>query len=154
MNMELSIISESEMRDFGAKLARTIVSDGGDVQAARVIELIGDIGAGKTTFVKGLAVGLGASEEVASPSFTISRVYDLPHGLRLYHYDFYRLTDAGILRDELREVSDDERAITVIEWADIVEDVLPEPRIRLTIRATGETTRTVFVYGLPEGTAL
>lgn len=144
--MTITINSEAEMKAFGARLALALTRP----DSPRLLELIGDVGAGKTTLVKGLADGLGVSEEVASPSFTISRVYDAADGLRLYHYDFYRLTDAGILRDELAEVVGDPEAVTVIEWAEIVEDVLPDPRIRLTIRATGETTREVIVYGLQE----
>jgi len=146
--MQVSINSEAEMKAFGAQLARTMMAAG----RARLLELIGDVGAGKTTLVKGLALGLGIEEEVASPSFTISRVYDAEGGRRLYHYDFYRLTDAGILRDELAEVLRDPEAFTVIEWAEIVDDVLPEPHIRLTIRATGETTREITIYGI-EGDA-
>lgn len=144
--MELTINSEAEMKAFGARLAAALKT----MTGPRVLELIGDIGAGKTTLVKGLAAGLGVDEEVSSPSFTISRVYDAADDLKLYHYDFYRLTDAGILRDELAEVVEDLQAITVIEWAEIVDDVLPDPHARLTIRATGENTRQVLVYGFKE----
>lgn len=132
------------MKALGARIAQTLRR----IEGPKVLELVGDVGAGKTTLVKGLAERLGVSEDVASPSFTISRVYDAHAGLRLYHYDFYRLTDAGILRDELAEVIGDPEAVTVIEWAEIVDEVLPEPHPRLTIRATGETTREVIAYGL------
>ena len=64
----------------------------GRAPRASVIELVGDVGAGKTTFVKGLAKALGVSEPVSSPSFTISKTYALPDGGNLVHYDFYRLT--------------------------------------------------------------
>ena len=142
--MTINIASEDEMKALGVRIARALAGESG----VRVLELIGDVGAGKTTLVKGLAAGLGIIEEVASPSFTISRVYDIPPRSRLFHYDFYRLTDAGILRDELAEVIDDPTAITVIEWAQIVDDVLPDPHARVTIRATGENEREVIVYGL------
>lgn len=145
--MHITITSESDMKAFGGRLATKLASHPG----SKVLELIGDVGAGKTTLVKGLATGLGVTEDVSSPSFTISRVYDAMKGVSLYHYDFYRLTDAGILRDELAEVLYDPDVITVIEWAEIVEDVLPDPHVRLTIRATGETTREVIVYGLDGG---
>jgi tRNA threonylcarbamoyladenosine biosynthesis protein TsaE len=147
--MEYSLDSDQAMRDFGAHVGEAIK----DLQPAKdeafVLELIGDVGAGKTTFTKGMAIGLGITEDVASPSFTISRVYDAGQK-RLYHYDFYRLTDAGILRDELGEVMADPSAIVVIEWADIVEGVLPDDHARLTIRATGEVSRSVIAYGLPD----
>lgn len=123
-----------EMKLFGAKL-------GSRLAGGECIELVGDVGAGKTTLVKGIAQGLEIEETVQSPSFTISRVYDTPHELRLAHYDFYRLHDAGIMADELREASQDPRTITTIEWADIVSGVLPDDHMTITITATGESER-------------
>ena len=106
---------------------------------------MGDVGAGKTTFVKGLAQGLAVDEDVQSPSFTISRVYEARDGLQLAHYDFYRLTDAGIMADEVREVVEDETSVTVIEWADIVEGVLPGERFTLQFSAPTETSRQIVL---------
>jgi tRNA threonylcarbamoyladenosine biosynthesis protein TsaE len=113
---------------------------GKKLQGGEVIELIGDVGAGKTTFVKGLGKGLGIDDEVQSPSFTISRVYEARDGLALHHYDFYRLQDAGILGMELAESIEDPQAITVIEWADTVQNVLPHERLvlRLNYKPDGE----------------
>jgi tRNA threonylcarbamoyladenosine biosynthesis protein TsaE len=101
------------------------------------------VGAGKTTFVKGLAKGLAVDDEVQSPSFTISRVYNGRDDLELVHYDFYRLTDAGIMANELSEMVHDAKVITVVEWADIVEGVLPEGHYTITITAPTETSRKV-----------
>jgi tRNA threonylcarbamoyladenosine biosynthesis protein TsaE len=134
--MNLRITADTEMHAFGARLARLLT--GGEV-----IELRGDVGAGKTTFTKGLAAGLGIDETVQSPSFTISRVYDAPNGLRLAHYDFYRLHDAGIMADELNETVQDPSTVTVIEWADIVDGVLPVDRVTIAIAPTSETDRQV-----------
>lgn len=134
--MTIEVKSEADMRQFGQSLAKAL-------RGGEVIELIGDVGAGKTTFVKGLAAGLDIDEDVQSPSFTISRVYETPNGLTLVHYDFYRLQDPGILLNELAENQTDTSSITVIEWADIVEGVLPSDRIRLSITASGENSRTV-----------
>ena len=104
------------------------------LHGGQVIELIGDVGAGKTTFTKGLARGLGITEAVQSPTFTISRLYQ---GKRwhLAHYDFYRLDDAGIMQDELAETLADRDTITVIEWAGSVAGVLPADHITITITA-------------------
>ena len=80
----MKINSEQEMLAFGKSFATK----------ASIIELIGDVGAGKTTFVRGLADGLGIKESVTSPSFTISKSYAIPSRKgRLIHYDFYRLPD-------------------------------------------------------------
>lgn len=94
-----------------------------------------DLGGGKTTFVRGLARGMGSSDRVASPTFTISRVYDA-QPLRMYHFDFYRLGEAGLIAEELDEILDDPLAVSVVEWAGIVADVLPERRLKITINKT------------------
>ena len=110
-----------------------------------MLELIGDVGAGKTTFVKGLAVGLGVDETVQSPSFTISQVYVARDDLRLAHYDFYRLQDPGIMANELQETVHDAQTVTVLEWADTVVDVLPEGHWRIVLNATSENVRSVIM---------
>lgn len=124
------------MKALGARLGAAL--GGGET-----MELIGDVGAGKTTLVKGLVAGLKIEDEAQSPSFTISRVYDTPGGLRLAHYDFYRLQDPGILAAELAEVTADARTVTVIEWATIVEGVLPADRLSVAITPMSETSRRV-----------
>lgn len=114
---------------------------GSHLKGGEVFELIGDVGAGKTTFVKGLAQGLGIDDDIQSPSFTISRLYDARDGLQLVHYDFYRLTDPGIMENEVAEMIHDKTVITVIEWADIVEGVLPEHRYTIQFESPSETVR-------------
>ncbi len=91
----LTLQSESEMIDFGRQLAQKI-------QPPTLIELVGDVGAGKTTITRGLALGLGITEPVTSPSFTISKQYPFPGGT-LVHYDFYRLHSPGLMQDNLLE---------------------------------------------------
>ena len=134
--MTHEIIGENAMKAWAEQLGVCLA--GGEL-----IELIGDVGAGKTTLVKGLAVGLGIDEDIQSPSFTISRVYDARNDLQMAHYDFYRLHDAGIMADEIREVMDDPRSIVVIEWANIVNDVLPADRLTIRITSPTETTRVI-----------
>lgn len=127
-----------EMTAFGRRLA-------GFLRGGEVIELIGDVGAGKTTLTKGIADGLGVDEAVQSPSFTINRVYPAKNGLSLVHYDFYRLDDAGIMKQELTETIKDRHNITVIEWANVVTGVLPTDRLTLTIVPPTETSRRIIV---------
>lgn len=132
--MIIEVTSEDEMKQWGVKLGALLV--GGEI-----IELIGDVGAGKTTLTKGIATGMQIDETVQSPSFTISRVYEAPSGVRLAHYDFYRLQDAGIMADELHETLHDEKTVTIIEWADIVDGVLPADHVKISISALTETDR-------------
>jgi tRNA threonylcarbamoyladenosine biosynthesis protein TsaE len=136
--MSLQISSTKDMDDFGIKLGAILV-DG------IVIELIGDVGAGKTTLAKGIAMGMGVEDNVQSPSFTISQVYEGHDNLRLAHYDFYRLKDAGIMKDELSEVVNDPKTVTLIEWSEIVQGVLPEDRLTISITPLAETTRELSI---------
>lgn len=123
------------MKQLGEAIGRSV--SGGEV-----LELVGDIGAGKTTLTKGIARALGISEPVQSPTFTISRVYDSPKGLRLVHYDFYRLSEAGIMGDEIREAMDDD-SVVVVEWAGAVDDDLPKDRLVVKITTISEEERLV-----------
>lgn len=118
---------------------------GDRLKGGEVIELIGDVGAGKTTFVRGLAKGLAVVEDIQSPSFTISRQYDARNKLRLLHYDFYRLKEPGIMSEELTEAVNDPRNVVVIEWAASVSEVLPKDRLVLSIKVSGDTGRSVDV---------
>lgn len=140
--MIIEVEGEAQMRECGEKIGRLL-------RGGETIELIGDVGAGKTTFVKGLARGLEIDEDVQSPSFTISRVYDARDSLQLAHYDFYRLNDAGIMKDELSETMRDAQTITVIEWADIVEGVLPSERLTISIETPTDTSRALTLTGSP-----
>lgn len=117
-----SVKNEAHMRKIGEQL-------GACLRGGEVIELIGDVGAGKTTLVKGIGTGLRVDDDVQSPSFTISRVYAARDDLELHHYDFYRLQDAGVMKYELAESIQNPHAVTVIEWAGTVEDVLPQDHI-------------------------
>lgn len=97
------------------------------LEAGAVVALIGDLGAGKTRFVKGISRGLGVKENVTSPTFTI--VNEHLHGrLPLYHFDCYRLKSTT----ELDEIGFDEyvygKGICVLEWADLIESKLPKKR--------------------------
>lgn len=131
----MRIDNEARMKQLGEAIGRSV--SGGEV-----LELVGDIGAGKTTLTKGIARALGINEPVQSPTFTISRVYDSPKGLRLAHYDFYRLGEAGIMGDEIREAADDD-SVVVVEWAGAVDDDLPKDRLVVKITTISEEERLV-----------
>ena len=131
----MKISSEQEMLQFGKQFGETI-TDG------MVIELIGDVGAGKTTFVRGLAQGLGIKEPITSPSFTISKTYAIPSGGTLTHYDFYRLSDPGLMSDDLQESIANSK-IVIAEWADSVANILPKNRTTIHIKYNDDGSREI-----------
>jgi len=108
---------------------------GSRLKGGEVIELRSDLGGGKTTFVIGLARGAGSKDRVSSPTFTLSRIYKAKK-LEIHHFDFYRLDEPGILRDQLAESLDNPKAVVVVEWADIVADVLPKNRLSIEFKPT------------------
>lgn len=139
----MQIKNEAELMTLAEQIASRL-------QGGEVIELIGDVGAGKTTFTKGLAAALGIKDTIQSPTFTINREYQYGDNQRLVHYDFYRLNQAGIMRDELAETIADPKALVVVEWADVTADVLPLERLTIRIQAvaTDEQARLVEVSGV------
>lgn len=101
------------------------------LNAGDVLCMYGDMGVGKTAFVQGLAEGLGISEPITSPTFTIVNEY---YGrLPLYHFDVYRIADS----DEMFEIGYEEyvygEGVSVIEWPQLIDDILPEKRYNVTI---------------------
>ncbi len=136
--MIIEVKSPEEMIILGQTL-------GAAVTGGEVIELVGDVGAGKTTLTKGIALGLGIDDAIQSPTFTISRVYPARDNLMLVHYDFYRLNNAGLMTAELDESVRDKAIVTVVEWGDVVMGVLPASRIRMTIETITENSRRIAI---------
>lgn len=110
------------------------------LKGGEVIELMSDVGGGKTTFVRGLVHGIGSTDAVASPTFTISRVYE-SKDTTVAHFDFYRLNEPGLMQHELAEYLNDNQAVIVVEWPDNVKDVLPKQRMQIYITTNGENER-------------
>ncbi|MCU6746910.1 MULTISPECIES: tRNA (adenosine(37)-N6)-threonylcarbamoyltransferase complex ATPase subunit type 1 TsaE [Lachnospiraceae] len=98
----------------------------------QVFTLMGDLGVGKTVFTKGLAKGLGIEEPVSSPTFTIVQVYEEGR-IPFYHFDVYRIGDV----EEMDEIGFEEYVmgdgVSLIEWANLIEEILPIPRTEITI---------------------
>lgn len=123
--------TEKEMIDFGEKLSKYMFPN-------FILTLKGDLGAGKTTFTKGIGKGLGIKKVINSPTFTIVKIY---HGiLPLYHFDAYRLEGQD---EELgfEEMFEDE-AVCVIEWPQFIQDILPSERLDIDIHKNDDETRT------------
>lgn len=111
---------------------------------AIIVELIGDIGAGKTTLTRGIAEGLGVKTPVTSPSFTISKRYSFPEG-NLIHYDFYRLPDPGLMLEELEETINEKGNVVILEWADSVTGILPEDHLKIQLSYNDDGTRNLEI---------
>lgn len=117
------------------------------LKAGDTLCMYGDLGAGKTAFVQGLAKGLGIDEPITSPTFTIVNEYS--GALPLYHFDVYRVADS----DEMYEIGYEEYVygddgVCVIEWPQLIADILPEKRYDITISKDydkGENYRTIEI---------
>lgn len=126
--MEEKIIymkNEADTICFGIELGET-------VKPGTVIALTGDLGAGKTTLTKSIAKGLGIEDVITSPTFNIVKEYETGR-LPLYHFDVYRIGDV----DEMYELGYEEyfygEGISVVEWADLIEDIMPEDTLWIRI---------------------
>ena len=131
--------SAAETRALAARL-------GAMLEPGDTLCLVGDLGAGKTTFTQGLALGLGlpADEPVNSPTFTL--VSEHPGGrVPLYHFDVYRLPDSSGLYDLAFDEYLSGDGVVVIEWADKITDALPPDRLDIALSADGPDTRQVGV---------
>ena len=128
--------SEKETLKFAKDL-------GSRLKGGEIIELVGDMGSGKTTFVRGLVKGAGGENNVTSPTFTIQQKYEGP--ITICHYDFYRLHNAGILSHELHETAGKKDMVIVVEWAKtingVLSGVLSKDRVRIEIVPTGDSSR-------------
>lgn len=105
---------------------------GKESQAGEVYTLIGDLGVGKTVFTQGMAKGLGIQEPICSPTFTIVQIYEEGR-LPFYHFDVYRIGDI----EEMDEIGYEDcfygEGVTMIEWANLIEEILPERYREITI---------------------
>ena len=121
----INIKGEEETYAFGAKLAESL-------KPGTVIAMVGDLGTGKTTLTKAIAKGLGVEDTITSPTFTIVKEYE-DGKMPLYHFDVYRIGDI----DEMYELGYEEyfygQGVCIVEWADIIEELIPEDAMRINI---------------------
>ena len=137
--MEFISHSEAETEALGEKLARSLPERGA------VIAMYGELGAGKTAFVRGLARGLEVDGTVTSPTFTI--VNELYGKRDLFHFDMYRLGSADELFDIGWEDYLDRGGVCAVEWSENVADALPENTVRVRIDRDGDTGRRITIEG-------
>lgn len=131
------IDSEAETRALGLRIASA--AEPGDI-----IALVGDLGTGKTALTKYIAEGLGVTEEVISPTFNIVKEYRSGR-IPLFHFDVYRLSGSEEFLDTGAEDYLEDSGLSVIEWADIVADALPEDSLLINIEYAGKGERRITV---------
>ena len=141
------MVTETRSPEETYELGRKI---GLQARPGQVYTLTGDLGVGKTVFTQGVAAGLGITEPVSSPTFTIVQIYEEGR-LPFYHFDVYRIGDI----EEMEEIGYDDyffgKGICLIEWAELIEEILPDDRISITIEkdlAQGFDYRQITVEGL------
>lgn len=134
-----------ETFELGRKIGETAVP-------GQIYTLTGDLGVGKTVFTQGVAAGLGIDEAISSPTFTIIQVYESGR-LPFYHFDVYRIGDI----EEMEEIGYDDyffgEGICLIEWANLIEEILPEKLIAITIEKDleqGFDYRRITIDGLEQ----
>jgi len=136
--MKYTTKSVIETEALGCKIASRL-------KGGMIVGLIGELGAGKTSFVRGLARGLGVDEScyVSSPSFTILKVY--PGRLNLYHFDFYRLSRHEEFENLGFEDYVRKDGVTIIEWADRFSGLLPDGMIEIKFLVVNEDEREIEI---------
>lgn len=141
--MERHSANEQETEAIGQALVARLAP-------GTVVAFTGDLGAGKTAFVRGMARGLGISQRVTSPTFTIVNEYQ--GRIPLFHFDMYRLPDADALFDIGWEDYLDRGGVCAVEWSENVADALERDTVRVDIRRGGEESRRVIsVEPVPAG---
>ncbi len=139
--MEFITHSPAETEQVGAALGKVLAP-------GTILAYTGDLGAGKTAFTRGLARGLGATDMVTSPTYTIVNEY-LSGRLPLFHFDMYRLASSDDLWDIGWEDYLDRGGVCAVEWSENVADAL-EDAIRITIEKLGEDDRRITIEGGPQ----
>jgi tRNA threonylcarbamoyladenosine biosynthesis protein TsaE len=150
--MHLVSQSAEDTRAIAAKLAAQWLAELPDRTTALVVALEGELGAGKTTFVQGLAVELGIRELPKSPTFTLAKQYAIPSTpFTLWHLDCYRLEDhRGLAALDMTSVWHNPRALVLIEWAQRVREALPRDHLTVQLAHAGGDHRSITVDEQPK----
>jgi tRNA threonylcarbamoyladenosine biosynthesis protein TsaE len=136
--MKKIIISNSSDETFS--LGRTL---GEKLEEKSVVALYGDLGAGKTIFAKGIAAGLGIIGDITSPTFSLMEIYE--GEIMLYHFDLYRIEDQNEFTNLSFEEYWEGDGVSVIEWPEIAENILPPKRINVHIEYIDENRRNITI---------
>jgi tRNA threonylcarbamoyladenosine biosynthesis protein TsaE len=143
--MEIITKNEQETLDFAEKYAQSLLP-------GQIISLIGDLGAGKTVFTKGLAKGLGVKQNVSSPTFNIMRLYEIRKAVankeikKFCHIDAYRIeNEFEVIDVGAEDFIGQKDTITVVEWADKIRDILPSRATTINIKILDNNERQIII---------
>lgn len=145
MRQTIETHNAKETYELGKKL-------GENAGPGQIYSLIGDLGAGKTVFTQGFAAGLGITGPVNSPTFTILQVYEEGR-IPFYHFDVYRIEEIEEMEEIGYEEYFDGEGVCLIEWANLIEELLPKEHIRVVIEKdlpSGFDYRTIKIEGFVE----
>jgi len=134
-------LDETNLKELGKTLVKYL-------RGRETLVLVGELGSGKTTFVKGMVGGMGLNEDVVrSPTFTLMNVY--VGRITIYHLDLYRLEKPDFLLFDVESLIEEDEGVIVVEWGDLYENFWPESSIRVKIEIESENERTVTLE-IPE----
>jgi tRNA threonylcarbamoyladenosine biosynthesis protein TsaE len=141
--------SEKETEKLGEKIGKKILKEKLD-KTAKILALEGDLGGGKTTFLKGFAKGLGIREKILSPTFILFRKFNIKHRTsnfkHFYHIDCYRIEkEREILNLGFREIIKDPQNIVAIEWADKIKKILPRKVLKIKFKILEKKEREISI---------
>ncbi|OGN01068.1 MAG: tRNA (adenosine(37)-N6)-threonylcarbamoyltransferase complex ATPase subunit type 1 TsaE [Candidatus Yanofskybacteria bacterium RIFCSPLOWO2_02_FULL_43_10] len=140
--MEFISKNVKETQKIAADLARKIIK----TKNGTVVALEGELGAGKTVFVKGFVKTLGIKSKIKSPTFVLMKKYKVPHGNYLYHLDCYRIRDHKDLKiPEFKEIIHEPHNIVLIEWAERVKAIIPKKHITVHIDHISRNKRKIQI---------
>jgi tRNA threonylcarbamoyladenosine biosynthesis protein TsaE len=141
--MKLKILSKNkeQTKNIALDLAKCL-------QESKVIALEGDLGSGKTTFIQGLALGLGIKSKISSPTFVIFKKYKVQNHQKLdwfYHFDLYRIENPEEIMDlGFEEIINNKHVIVAIEWAEKIKNLLPTDSLKIKIKYLNKSSRKII----------
>lgn len=137
MSTDSTLLIESDSLEQTEQIAEQV---GRNLKGGEVLELVSDLGGGKTSFVRGLSRGAGSKDHVSSPSFKLSNIYKSKN-ITINHFDLYRLSEPGLIENEIEDILGYDDQVLVVEWGKMVKSVLPKDRLTIEFKNLGKTKR-------------
>ncbi len=141
MKKEVITKSEKETRRIGAFLGERIL----DIEKRIFFALEGGLGAGKTTFLQGMALGMGVTEDVTSPTFLIFKRYDTKKERVFYHFDSFRVKEIDLLELGFEKIIENNRNIIAMEWSENVKNIVPHNAIKINFSLLAPKERKLII---------